>query len=57
MIPLGDVFQSVHQMTMEAAQRAGASQTPTMRNTPDGLRIILGAPEASKAADPPAVLK
>lgn len=44
MAPLNDVFQSVHNLTAAAAGRTGLSQTPTMRNTPDGLQIVLGAP-------------
>jgi uncharacterized caspase-like protein len=44
-ISLGDVFQSVHDNTAKAVQRAraGTSQTPTMRNTPEGASIVLGA--------------
>jgi len=43
--PLGDIFQFVHDRTLQAVHdRFGASQTPTMRNTPEGLSLVLGAP-------------
>ncbi|HWC99871.1 MAG TPA: caspase family protein [Candidatus Sulfopaludibacter sp.] len=42
--PLSDVFQFVHDHTLKAVQdKFGVSQTPTMRNTPEGLSLVLGA--------------
>jgi len=42
---LSDVFQSVHDHTAKAVQeKFGVSQTPTMRNTPEGGALVLGAP-------------
>jgi len=41
---LGEVFQIVHDRTLKAVRdRYGVSQTPTMRNTPEGLSLVLGA--------------
>jgi len=44
MSPLGEIFQFVHDWTVAAVRVSGASQTPTMRNTPEGLNIRIGAP-------------
>jgi uncharacterized caspase-like protein len=43
--PLSEVFRSVHDSVAKAVQeRYGVSQTPTMRSTPEGLNVVLGAP-------------
>ncbi|HXB68582.1 MAG TPA: caspase family protein [Candidatus Acidoferrales bacterium] len=44
MSPLSEVFQSVHDRTADAVRPSGFSQTPTMRNTPEGLSIMMGVP-------------
>ena len=46
--PLREVFQSVHDRTSTAVRERyasfGLTQTPTLRSTPAGLDIVLGAP-------------
>jgi len=44
--PLRDVFTVVHDRTLQAVrqQYPGRTQTPTMRGTPAGLELVLGAP-------------
>jgi hypothetical protein len=43
--PLGKVFDSVQQQVAKAVHdRYGVTQTPTMKATPEGLNIVLGAP-------------
>jgi uncharacterized caspase-like protein len=43
--PLGEIFQFVHDRTLQAVHdKFGITQTPTMRNTPEGLGLVLGAP-------------
>jgi uncharacterized caspase-like protein len=44
MSPMSEIFQFVHDRTSEAVRPSGFSQTPTMRNTPEGLSIVMGAP-------------
>ena len=41
-----DLFQTVHERTAAAVRARGLVQTPTMRSTPAGLEIVLGAPVA-----------
>ncbi len=42
---LGDLFQSVHDRVVhEVRDRLSASQTPTIRSSPEGLKITLGDP-------------
>jgi len=46
--PLGDVFQVVHDRTIQAIHdryaSSGLTQTPTLRSTPAGLDLVLGVP-------------
>ena len=44
MSPLGDIFRFVHDRTADAVKSLGSTQTPTMRDTPEGLNILIGAP-------------
>lgn len=46
--PLRDVFKAVHDHTLQAVreQFPGHTQTPTLRGTPAGLDLVLGAPVA-----------
>jgi uncharacterized caspase-like protein len=45
--PLGDVFKSVHESVAKAVRdRYGVAQTPTIKATPEGFNIVLGAPSS-----------
>jgi uncharacterized caspase-like protein len=44
MLPLSEVFQAVHDQTAKTVrEQFGVTQTPTIRSTPEGLNIVLGA--------------
>ncbi len=47
--PLGEIFQSVRDHTAQTVhERFNLSQTPTIRGTPEGLSIVLGAPAGAQ---------